>query len=162
MTIKALASLDEVTRNKICYLVAGTGEADYYLKEMASKEGVNVIFIGEVSDLEKWSFLDLCDIFVMPSRSINGDFEGFGIVYLEANLYGKPVIAGRSGGVSDAVINNETGILVDPENINEVASAIKLLVNNEPERLRLGKNGRARVMIDLLWVIQIKKLYNNL
>ena len=160
--IEAIASLDEETKNKICYIVAGTGEADSYLKELAIQKKVKVIFTGEVSDLEKWSFLDLCDIFVMPARSINGDFEGFGIVYLEANLYGKPVIAGRSGGVSDAVINKETGLLVDPEKTEEVASAIKFLVNNPEERLRLGKTGRERVIRDFLWTEQIKKLYNNL
>jgi phosphatidylinositol alpha-1,6-mannosyltransferase len=162
MVIKALASLNEETKDKICYLVAGAGEADAYLKEIASKEGVNVTFTGELSDLEKWSFLDLCDIFVMPSRSVAGDFEGFGIVYLEANLYGKPVIAGRSGGISDAVIHGETGLLVDPENINELAQAIKLLVDNSTERERLGKNGRDRALNYFLWSNQIKKLYNNL
>jgi len=160
--IKALASLDSETKSKICYLVAGTGEADYYLKELAALKEVKVTFVGEVSDLEKWSFLDLCDIFVMPSRSINGDFEGFGIVYLEANLYGKPVIAGRSGGVSDAVIDKETGLLVDPEKVEAVAAAIKFLVNNPEERQRLGKAGRERVIRDFLWDKQIKKLYDNL
>ena len=162
MVIEALASLDEETKNKICYIVAGTGEADSYLKELAARKKVEVIFTGEVSDLEKWSFLDLCDIFVMPARSINGDFEGFGIVYLEANLYGKPVIAGRSGGVSDAVIDKETGLLVDPEKIEEIANAIKFLVNNPEERLRLGKTGRERVIHDFLWTEQIKKLSDNL
>jgi len=162
MTIQAIASLDEATKNKICYLVAGTGEADYYLKELAVSENVKVTFTGEVSDLEKWSFLDLCDIFVMPARSIDGDFEGFGIVYLEANLYGKPVIAGRSGGVSDAVINHETGLLVNPESVSEIAEAIKILVNSPEERLRLGKIARERVLRDFLWTNQIKKLYDNL
>lgn len=98
----------------------------------------------------------------MPARAINGDFEGFGIVYLEANLYGKPVIAGNSGGVSDAVVNNETGLLIDPENISEIADAIKLLVNSPEKRLSLGTTGRERVLRDFLWSSQIKKLYENL
>jgi len=161
-TIQALATLDEATRAKICYLVVGTGEADYYLKEIAAEEKVETIFVGEVSDLEKWSFLDLCDIFIMPSRAESGDFEGFGIVYLEANLYGKPVIAGRSGGVGDAVINKENGLLVDPENVLEIATAIKILVDNPSERMRIGKNGRERVLRDFLWTNQINKLYDNL
>jgi len=162
MVLQALAGLDEATKSKICYLVAGTGEADSYLKGLAASLQVNAIFTGEISDAEKWSFLDLCDIFIMPSRMINGDFEGFGIVYLEANLYGKPVIAGRSGGVSDAVISQENGLLVDPENIAEITEAIKLLVNDEEKRLSLGKMGRKRALRDFLWADQIKKLYNNL
>ena len=161
-TLQALAALDEATRAKICYLVVGTGEADYYLKEIAGKEGVETIFVGEVSDLEKWSFLDLCDIFIMPSRDENGDFEGFGIVYLEANLYGKPVIAGKAGGVGDAVINRENGLLVDPENISEISAAIKILVDSPSERVRLGTAGRERVLRDFLWANQINKLYDNL
>ena len=162
MAIRALATLDKGLQAKICYLVVGTGEADYYLKDLAVKEDVKVTFTGEVSDIDKWSFLDLCDIFLMPSRSVNGDFEGFGIVYLEANLYGKPVIAGKSGGVSDAVVNQETGLLVDPESVTEIAAAIKLLVENQSERLRMGKTGRERVLRDFLWADQVKKLYNNL
>ncbi len=162
MVIRAIASLDEETKSKICYLVVGAGEADYYLKDLASQEKVKVIFTGEVSDLDKWSFLDLCDIFVMPARDVNGDFEGFGIVYLEANLYEKPVIAGRSGGVGDAVLNHETGLLVDPLSIIDIAAAIKLLVNNPSERVSLGKFGRERALRDFSWINQIKKLYNNL
>ena len=162
MVIRALATLDEPTKNKLSYIVAGAGEADYYLKSLAVSEGVPVIFTGEVSDLEKWSFLDLCDIFVMPAREVDGDFEGFGIVYLEANLYGKPVIAGRSGGVSDAVINQKTGLLVNTESISEIAAAIKYLVDNPQDRLKFGQFGRERVTQDFLWTSQIKKLYNNL
>lgn len=162
MVISAIASLDEETKNKLCYIVAGTGEAEKYLKDLAADLKVKVIFTGEVSELEKWSFLNLCDIFIMPARSIDGDFEGFGIVYLEANLYGKPVIAGRSGGVSDAVINNETGLLIDPENVAEIANAIKTLVNNSEERMRMGKFGRERAINTFSWTTQIKNLYNNL
>ncbi len=112
MVIKAIASLNQEIQEKISYIVVGTGEAESYLKDLAAELKVKVTFTGEVSELEKWSFLSLCDIFIMPARSIDGDFEGFGIVYLEANIYGKPVIAGRSGGVSDAVLHNESGLLV--------------------------------------------------
>jgi phosphatidyl-myo-inositol dimannoside synthase len=162
MVISAIASLDKEIQDKICYIVAGAGEADGYLKNLAGNLKVKVIFTGEVSDLEKWSFLNLCDIFIMPARSIDGDFEGFGIVYLEANLYGKPVIAGRSGGVSDAVINDENGLLINPENVEEITAAIKTLVENSEKRLQLGRIGRERALRDFSWSNQIKNLYNNL
>lgn len=162
MVIKAIASLNQEIQEKISYIVVGTGEAESYLKDLAAELKVKVTFTGEVSELEKWSFLNLCDIFIMPARSIDGDFEGFGIVYLEANIYGKPVIAGRSGGVSDAVLHNESGLLINPDNVEEIAAAIKLLVENSEERLRLGKFGRERALHDFLWVNQIKNLYNNL
>jgi phosphatidylinositol alpha-1,6-mannosyltransferase len=160
--LEALASLDEEINNKILYLIAGTGESEMYLKELASKLKTKVIFTGEVSEPEKWALLDLCDIFIMPAREINGDFEGFGIVYLEANLCGKPVIAGRSGGVSDAVSHNHSGLLVDPENIQEIGLAIKRLVEHKEERELLGSFGRQRATTDFKWSNQITKLYNNL
>ena len=167
-TIRAVRKvLEERPKMDLIYVIAGKGLEENYLKKIAYEElGVNwekyIKFIGEVSESEKWSLLSCCDIFIMPSRNIDGDFEGFGIVYLEANLNGKPVIAGRSGGVSDAVINKETGLLIDPENIEEIASAIKSLVNNPEERLRLGKNGRQRAISSFLWSDQIKKLHDNL
>ncbi|MFZ2310465.1 MAG: glycosyltransferase family 4 protein [Patescibacteria group bacterium] len=160
--LEALALLDKEFNDKILYLIAGTGESEMYLKELASKLKTEVIFTGEVSEPEKWALLDLCDIFIMPAREINGDFEGFGIVYLEANLCGKPVIAGRSGGVSDAVNDGESGLLVNPESIQEISLAIKALVINQDERERMGKIGRERALESFKWQTQITKLYNNL
>lgn len=160
--IKALALLDEEKSNNLLYLVAGTGEAEMYLKELASKIKTKVIFTGEVTDIEKWALLDLCDIFIMPAREIDGDFEGFGIVYLEANLCAKPVIAGRSGGVSDAVSHNESGLLVDPENIEDIKNAIIKLLENKEERERLGLAGRQRALSDFQWSNQINKLFKSL
>lgn len=160
--LKALALLDDELSDQILYLVAGTGEAEKHLKSLALNLKTQVIFTGEVSEPEKWALLDLCDIFIMPAREINGDFEGFGIVYLEANLCGKPVIAGRSGGVSDAVSHNESGLLVDPANISEIGAAIKNLVASKIEQERLGTQGRQRVLTDFKWPNQITKLYNDL
>jgi phosphatidylinositol alpha-1,6-mannosyltransferase len=160
--IEALSLLDEPTRNKIRYLVAGSGEASDYLKNLARAKQVPLTFTGEVTDTEKWGLLDACDIFIMPAREIAGDFEGFGIVYLEANLCGKPVIAGRSGGIPDAVIDRETGLLVDPEKPSAVAAAIKELVDNPILREHLGTTGKTRAVTDFTWEKQTAKLYNNL
>jgi phosphatidylinositol alpha-1,6-mannosyltransferase len=160
--LEALALLDKELSDKILYLIAGTGESEIYLKELAAKLKTEVIFTGEVSEPEKWALLDLCDIFIMPAREINGDFEGFGIVYLEANLCGKPVIAGRSGGVSDAVSHEESGLLINPDNIQEISVAIKNLVDNKTEREKLGRAGRERALDKFKWQTQITKLYNNL
>lgn len=161
-TLKALKTLNPEIQNKLCYIIAGTGDDEAYLKELARDSVVKIIFTGEVGEVEKWSLLDLCDIFIMPSRSFSGDFEGFGIVYLEANLMAKPVIAGLSGGVSDAVSNNENGLLIDPENIDDIAQAILLLVSDAQKRKYLGLNGRDRALNNFLWENQIKKLYHCL
>lgn len=111
-------------------------------------------------DEEKNLWHSLCDIFVMPARNIAGDFEGFGIVYLEANLAGKPVIAGRSGGVSDAVIDGLNGLLVDPENVNDLSKKIIRLALDHELRQKLGEQGRERALREFNWQKQTEKIYN--
>lgn len=83
----------------------------------------------------------------MISRAIpeRGDVEGFGIVYLEANAMGKPVVAGNSGGVPDTVIHEKTGLLVDPMNVEAVSQAIIRILQDLGLASRLGEYGRQRV-----------------
>jgi phosphatidylinositol alpha-1,6-mannosyltransferase len=90
------------------------------------------------------------------------DFEGFGIVYLEANLCGKPVIAGRSGGVPDAVENNVNGLLVNPESEEEIAQAILKLYESKELRETLGEQGRQRALIKFNWKNQIESFFDFL
>jgi len=121
-----------------------------------SSEGgdkVKAIFLGKITDEEKWAWMDLCDIFIMPSRNIDDDFEGFGIVYLEANLSGKPVIAGDTGGVRDAVQNGVSGLLVDPENVDEIANAIIKLSKDKELIKKLGEQGRERAIREFNWEV---------
>jgi phosphatidylinositol alpha-1,6-mannosyltransferase len=111
-----------------------------------------------LSETDKWHWLDLCDIFIMPARDIDGDLEGFGIVYLEAALAGKPVIAGRSGGVTDAVLDDRTGLLVNPEKTGEIAQAIIKLAQYQGLRQRLGDQARQRALTDFNWQKLAKKV----
>lgn len=159
--------LEENPGYDLLYLIAGKGPDEEYLKDLVEKELGGkfkdyVKFIGEISENEKWSLFSLCDAFIMPSRNISGDFEGFGIVYLEANLARKPVIAGNSGGVPDAVENNINGLLIDPENINEISQAILKLLDNESFRNKLGEKGRQRALESFNWRDKINDLYNFL
>ena len=70
-----------------------------------------------------------------------GEMEGFGKVYLEAGACCKPVIAGRGGGVEDAVIDQVTGLLVDPENLQEVADTILKILLDKDLAKKLGEAG---------------------
>lgn len=157
---RVINALSSVKEDNWVYLIAGEGPEKEKLISQAAASNVaaKIHFIGQLNESEKWSCLDICDIFIMTSRDIEGDFEGFGIVYLEANIAGKPVIAGRSGGVADAVIHNETGLLVNPENTAEIAEAIEKLLQNPQEASRLGENGRRRALRDFSWVGQAAKL----
>lgn len=144
----------------LLYIVIGNGPDVKYLKEKANKFKESVLFLDNVNEIEKWSWLHIGDIFVMPSRDIDGDFEGFGIVYLEANLAKIPVIAGDSGGVRDAIKHNFNGILVNPENNLEIKNAILRLLKNEELRNKLVDNGYKRVINDFNIKKQIKSLYD--
>ncbi len=159
---QVIASLEQIPEDMIhnlSYVIGGDGPDKDYLKSLVpAKFSKKIIFLGEIREDEKWTWLHLSDIFVMPSRDIDGDFEGFGIVYLEANLCGKPIIAGRAGGVSDAVLDNYTGLLVDPESPAEISQAIIKLVANPSLRDELGRQGKERARAEFNWEKQLEKL----
>lgn len=163
MTIRALAGLTEEQLDRHVYLIAGSGPDEGHLKRAVphALRG-KVKFLGEVSDREKWEWLQLADIFIMPARDIAGDYEGFGIVYLEANICGKPVIAGRSGGVGDAVEDGVSGLLVDPENAVDIGETIIRLSVDAGLREKLGQNGRERAAAKFNWEQQVARLLSIL
>ena len=102
----------------------------------------------EGDQVAKRDLLAACEMLVMPSRAIlrRGDTEGFGMVFLEAGACGKPVVGGDSGGIRDAVVDGETGLLVDPEDPAEVGAAICRLLSDRELAARLGERGRQRVL----------------
>jgi glycosyltransferase involved in cell wall biosynthesis len=82
----------------------------------------------------------------MPSLTSESSTEGFGIVFLEANYFGLPVVGFASGGVTDAILNGETGILVPAGDFNGLVRALQTLIESRELRLRLGRQGRERVL----------------
>lgn len=134
------------------YLIVGSGINETNLKNLATDLHLenNVSFVGQIQDDELGAYYAACNVFVMVSREIpeKGDMEGFGIVYLEANSFGKPVIAGRSGGVEDAVIDGINGLLVDPNNPDQVSGAIIEILSNPALAQKLGDTGRTRTVND--------------
>jgi len=137
------------------WVVVGDGRLRVYYERMAEVLGVRdrVRFTGAVPTLEKNRLFQECRVFAMPSRDrrIDGGAEGFGLVYLEANAFGRPVVAGRAGGTTDAVVDGETGLLVDPENEVAVADAVVRLLTDADFAARLGKQGAERVQKSFGW-----------
>lgn len=126
------------------YLVVGTGDYRAELEALALAQGVadQVIFAGRVPHAELVAHYQLCDLFVMPNRELaNHDTEGFGLVFLEANACGKAVVAGRAGGVVEAVRHGETGLNVDGEDVAAVAGAISQLLLDDERRDAMGERG---------------------
>lgn len=125
------------------YVVVGDGPDRARLENLAGETGEPVMFLGSLPQKEKNALFHVCDVFVMPSRSAPDDVEGFGMVFLEAGAFGKPVIGGRSGGVSEAVIEGQTGLLVDPESVPEVGEAIVKVLTDQVLAETLGRGGKA-------------------
>jgi phosphatidylinositol alpha-1,6-mannosyltransferase len=137
------------------WIVVGDGVLRSYYERMAQTLGVRdvVHFLGPLSPTHRDRWLQGCDVFLMVSRDrkIDGGGEGFGIVYLEANAFAKPVVAGRAGGALDAVVDGVTGLLVDPENEVEVADAVVKLLTHPEWAEHLGRQGQERVRHDFTW-----------
>jgi phosphatidylinositol alpha-1,6-mannosyltransferase len=152
LVLKALPSLRREFPH-IRYVIVGDGNQRQELMTMASELGVAdaVLFRGEVGDAELPAYFAACDIFLLPTRVEAYDFEGFGIVYLEAAAAGKPCIGGRNGGVPEAVLDGETGLLVSGLDVEELRGAIARLASSEELRRQLGRNGMLRARRDFTW-----------
>lgn len=165
MVIRALSRLVK-THPNIRYIIVGDGPYRTQLEQLAFDFGVreNVVFAGRVLEEELPLYYSLCDVFLMPSRfrTLYDDVEGFGIVFLEANACGKPVIGSRSGGIADAVVEGQSGLLVDPDSADDIAIAIERLVGNKSLREQMGVFGRQRVLHELNWRTVAEKVANIL
>lgn len=154
MVIRALPGMRE-RAGDVRYLIVGDGPYRGELERLATVLGVreHVTFAGRVPNSELPDIYTLCDVFALPSRERLGscDVEGFGIVLLEAGACGKPTIAGRSGGIADAVVDGETGFLVEPRDPACIADAIGRLIAHPQLASRFGEQGRARVVRDFSW-----------
>jgi phosphatidyl-myo-inositol dimannoside synthase len=142
-------------------VLVGDGPDRSRLEELArSAPTGSVIFAGQVADDELPSYYAACDVFAMPCRSRWGglEVEGFGIVFLEAAASGKPVVAGRSGGAAEAIIDQETGVLVEAREPKAVALAVGSMLRAPQTASRMGRAGRLRVEQAFTWKRQAERL----
>jgi glycosyltransferase involved in cell wall biosynthesis len=129
-------------------VIAGPGDQTH-LKRLAQQVGVEdkVVYVGEMERTQLMLLYAACDVFLLPTRILpSGDTEGFGIVFLEANLMGRPVIGGRGGGTEDAIVDGQTGLLVDGYDIKQIADAAIRLLGDPAYANLLGQQGRERVL----------------
>jgi len=143
---KTLYALPEIIKSipNIHYLIGGTGEFRSQLDAIVEELGLHdyVTFTGRIADEDLVKYYQSCDLFLMPNRELaDHDTEGFGLVFLEANACEKAVIGGRAGGAVEAVKDNETGILVDGYQKEEIANAVIELLNNDKQRLAMQQEG---------------------
>ncbi len=145
----------------VTYLIVGGGSEENYLKNLAAKiTPESVIFVGEVSDRDLPAYYAVADMFILLTREVlKGNLvEGFGIVLLEASASQKPIIAGRTGGVLEAVVDKQTGLLVDPSNDKEIIKAIEKLLIDKSLAAKLAKEAREMVVRDFSWQKKSQRL----
>ncbi len=143
-------------------LLVGGGPYRGRLRRLAAASGVadHVVLTGSVPTSELPAHYAAGDVFAMPCRTRNGglDVEGLGIVFLEASASGLPVVAGDSGGAPDAVIDGDTGFLVDGRSVSAVAGRVAELLGDSGLAARMGKAGRAWITARWRWQTQADRL----
>jgi phosphatidylinositol alpha-1,6-mannosyltransferase len=138
---------------EVRYVVAGTGPDRDRLERLARQHGVRerVHFVGHVAHDALAAYYSAADLFVMPAREAPPDVEGFGLVFLEANACGTPAVGARAGGVPDAIVDGETGLLVPPAAPAALGSALTALLHDPAWIDALGRQGRARTVRTANW-----------
>lgn len=143
--LKAVKTLRDSNGTLLRVTVAGTGPELRALQKYVKKEKLNglIDFRGAVSDDEKIELFANSDVFILPSllNELEGSIEGYGIVYIEANAAGLPVIAGCTGGTAEAVVEGVTGFLCDGS-VAGVVGALKKLKNSEINLHKLLKHAQ--------------------
>ncbi len=122
-------------------IVAGSGDDQprYVAQARAAAVTDRVVFTGFLTPDELWRLYRRSALLAMPSRG-----EGFGLVYLEAMRAGLPCIASTADAAGEIVLHNQTGLLVDPENVGQLAEALSRLLLDDDLRSRLGAAGKQR------------------
>jgi phosphatidylinositol alpha-1,6-mannosyltransferase len=135
------------------YVIAGIGEDADYLDGLIAEHNVQAVVhrIGAVSEADLPRWMNACDVFAMPNRDIDGDNEGFGMVFIEAGACGKPILAGDAGGTGAAVLDGLTGLRVDGTSIKAVADGLIRLLSGKDDVKDMGRSGWKRVQTEFAW-----------
>jgi phosphatidylinositol alpha-1,6-mannosyltransferase len=158
MMIRALPRIRAACPD-VLYAIAGEGLERSYLESLVSEHGVQdaVQFLGTPDDSELVMLYQQCDVFALPNRQIGWDFEGFGIVLLEAQACGKPVITGTSGGTGEAMDSPRTGLRVDCTAPEPLADACIQLLQSATRRNELGAAARAWIVERFDWQVRVRE-----
>ena len=130
----------------IVYICIGYGDEEENLKKLVQELdlGSQVMFFKDISNDLKNALIAKSNIFVMPSVIHKTSVEGFGIAYVEAAQYGIPSLGGKDGGASDAIKHDETGLICDGNNLDQIYSSLNSMIDNK-KYLEMGKNAKRYV-----------------
>jgi len=154
LVIKALGEIKKTRPNlNIEYYLVGEGPETVNLKNLVKKLNLEkfVKFLGNCDIETRNKVYKISDIFLMPSITMKNNIEGFGIVFLEANYFKVPVIGTKTGGIVEAIIDEKTGFLINPNDLNDLIEKILFLIDNEKIRKDFGESGHKRVVEEFQW-----------
>ncbi|WP_445766384.1 glycosyltransferase family 4 protein [Rheinheimera sp.] len=146
-TLEAMPAIIKAVPD-VHYLIVGIGPYQDKLKQLVQQYNLQdyVTFTGKISQQELVQHYQLCDVFIMANRTMpDGDTEGFGLVFLEANACGKPVVGGKAGGAVEAVQHGYNGLSVNGYQSAEIADAVTLLLTDDAKYQQISQNGLALV-----------------
>ena len=146
------------------YVIGGRGPESEALQKAVAESPVsqNILFLGTLENHEILPIYNAADVSILVSEQNESDIEGFGIVYLEAGACEKPVVAANTGGVSDAVLHEKTGLLIqNPLDLNQIAQAVIRLFKNTDEAQTMGHASRARILNELTWEKVAQNYFNS-
>jgi phosphatidylinositol alpha-1,6-mannosyltransferase len=140
----------------VLYAIVGDGQERRRLEAVVDELELrgNVLFHGELHSDKLLCAYQQCDLFALPNQDVAGDIEGFGIVLLEAQSCGKPVVAGQSGGTAETMNSPVTGIVINSADIPSLAATIQDLLLNDQRRQRMGSAARTWVVERFDWNVQ--------
>jgi len=158
MMLRATALLKQQFPD-ILYAIIGRGECLESLKALTAELSINeyVQFLTDVSDAQMIQCYQQSDMFILPNRTIGNDIEGFGMVLVEAQACGKPVIAGDSGGTKETMLVNQSGLVIDCTDAQLISTMVAKLLTDPKSRLQMGKIGRKHVESELDWQAHVQK-----
>lgn len=160
LLVEALALLPEKWRKQCSLHLIGPNSRPGYLKEichLAGNSHVNLKYCGNLSDEDLIKEYQKADILVMPSQQQQHSIEGLGLALLEGAAAGLPTIAARSGGTSEALVNQKTGLLVEEGSPEAIAEALTYLLQNPQIAQQWGKDGRRWVAENFSWPENVRK-----
>jgi phosphatidylinositol alpha-1,6-mannosyltransferase len=144
----------------LIWVIVGEGPQKAKIVRLTQEYSVQSVvrFLGRIPYTELPKIYQLADVFVLLTHAHSNAEEGWGTVFLEAAAMGVPVIAGRAGGVEEAVEHGITGLVVDTENTEQVIATIVELFKNNRYAQQLGTQAQKRAQEEFVWKKQLLKL----
>ena len=165
IVIRAMSRVVQVVPNAV-YVMVGTGPHRPVLKKLVTELGLQdcVIFAGFIPDEELGLYYAAANVMVLVGQEFQPGMpvEGFGIAYIEANAVERPVIGSRLGATPDTIVDGVTGLLVAPDDEEEIAKCIIHLLVNPNLAKQMGQNGRERAVREFTWHTQASRLRQQL